>query len=298
MSTAPAPSVGLSRQYATVCRLEDFADPAFAALVSDIAPGQSAERPHRKGWEFAMGASYLQDTGMLDGTKEILDVGAGSEEIAFWLAARAASVTAVDIYGRGAFGYREAAGTMLSDPGSFAPYDYPKDRLHVRDMDARQLEFPDASFDAVVSFSSIEHFGGFDGIKASAAEIGRVLRPGGRAFLVTEVFVKRHPFDTVGVQVLARALTRGKRCADATLRHRSTEVLSAGELQRLILKPSGLQLEQPLQLAPTPATLTNVHTVQPDGTTTTQSGDAFPHVLVSNGFSTFTSVCLPLVKPG
>lgn len=282
-----------SRQYATVCRLEDFSDPEIAQLIPQIAPTQSADRPHRKGWEFAMGALYLQEHGLLDGTKDILDVGAGSEEIAFWLANRAASVTCVDIYGRGAFGSREAASTMLSDPASFAPYDYPKDRLHVKDMDARKLDFPDASFDAVVSFSSIEHFAG---IRASAAEIGRVLRPGGRAFLVTETFVKRHPVDTVGVQVLARVVTRGRRCADATLKHRSTEVLSGSELERLIVKPSGLTLEGPLQLTPTPATLTNVQTVA-NGTTTSASGEAFPHVLVSNGFSTFTSVCLPLVKP-
>lgn len=288
----------LSRQYATVCRLEDFGDPVLAPLMDDISPSKPASRPHRKAWEFAMGAAYLQETGLLDGTKDILDVGAGAEEIAFWLAARAKTVTAVDIYGRGAFGTREAKASMLEDPAALAPYDYPVDRLTVRDMDARRLEFPDASFDAVVSFSSIEHFGGFAGIKASAAEIGRVLRPGGRAFLVTETFVKRHPVDTVGVQVAARALTLGRKCPGADFKHRSTEVLSAAELQRLIVRPSGLTLEQPLQLQPTPATLTNTHTVQPDGTTTTATGDEFPHVLVSNGYSTFTSVCLPLVKPG
>ncbi|WP_354699230.1 hypothetical protein DSM112329_04940 [Paraconexibacter sp. AEG42_29] len=292
-STTPLP-----RHYAGVCRLEDFSDPELAALMDDISPEKPASRPHRKAWEFAMGASYLQATGLLDGTKEILDVGAGSEEIAFWLAARARSVTAVDIYGRGAFGTREAKASMLEDPASFAPYDYPQDRLTVRDMDARKLEFPDASFDAVVSFSSIEHFGGFAGIKASAAEIGRVLRPGGRAFLVTETFVKRHPMDTVGVQVAIRTLSLNRKCTGADFKHRSTEVLSSAELQRLIVKPSGLTLEQPLQLKPSPATLTNLHTVQPDGTTTSATGDPFPHVLVSNGYSTFTSVCLPLVKPG
>ena len=49
---------------------------------------------------------------------------------------------------------------MLTDPGTFAPYPYERERLDVRWMDARDLRFPDGSFDAVFSLSSIEHFGG------------------------------------------------------------------------------------------------------------------------------------------
>src|SRR3954470_15870854 len=184
---ALAHASGLSRQYAKVVDLRDFRDPELAALITEIAPDESAERPHRKPWEFAMGALFLRDVGRLDGDAEILDVAAGSEPILYWLANRAKRVVAVDIYGRGDFGDREAAASMLADPSAHAPYPYPEDRLEVRDMDARRLEFPDASFDAVVSFSSIEHFGAPQEIAAAAREIGRVLRPGGHAFLVTEV---------------------------------------------------------------------------------------------------------------
>lgn len=47
-------------------------------------------------------------------------------------------------------------------------------------MDAEKLEFPDASFDAVISFSAIFHFPNPD---RALAEMFRVLRPGGRLIL-------------------------------------------------------------------------------------------------------------------
>ena len=165
------------RHYAKLCELPDFEDPQLAALIGEIAPSYSASQPHRKAWEFAMGALFLSEVGRLNGDAEILDVAAGHEEIVFWLAQRARRVVATDIYGRGAFGDREAAASMLADPAAHAPYPYPNERLEVLDMDARQLAFEDESFDAVVSFSSIEHFGSPRGIAAGAREIGRVLRP-------------------------------------------------------------------------------------------------------------------------
>lgn len=89
---------GLSRHYAKFCDLPDFEDPELAALIPEIAPDRSPAQPHRKAWEFAMGALFLRDTGHLDGDAEILDVGAGHEEIVFWLAQRAGRVVATDIY--------------------------------------------------------------------------------------------------------------------------------------------------------------------------------------------------------
>jgi SAM-dependent methyltransferase len=48
--------------------------------------------------------------------------------------------------------------------------------------DARHLPFPDASFDVVFSYSVLQHFGKGDALRA-LSEIGRVLRPGGRALV-------------------------------------------------------------------------------------------------------------------
>ena len=50
--------------------------------------------------------------------------------------------------------------------------------------DVRQLPFPDVSFDAVLSNSTLDHFSGPDQAARAFAELARVLRPGGR-LLVT-----------------------------------------------------------------------------------------------------------------
>jgi SAM-dependent methyltransferase len=289
----------LTRSYAKVCDLPDFEDPELAGLIPEVMPGSSAERPHRKGWELAMGALFLRDTGRLDGSAEILDVGAGADPILFWLANRARRVVAVDIYGRGEFAGREADASMLEDPRSHSPIPYPEERLEVHDMDARRLRFPDASFDAVVSFSSIEHFGSPGDITDAAREIGRVLRPGGHALLVTELIVDHHPVDRAPVLAAIRLATLGRRCSHATLRRRGiADAFTAAELRRRIVGPSGLELMQPLQREMHPSSLANPITIDPaDGVPRSASGDPFPHIVVTAHRSTFTSVCLPLVKP-
>jgi SAM-dependent methyltransferase len=297
MAQTTAPDHTLSRSYAKVVELEDFRDPELAAMITEVAPDESAERPHRKPWEFAMGALFLRDVGRLDGDAEILDVAAGSEPILYWLANRARRVVATDIYGRGEFGDREAAASMLADPKAHAPYAYPEDRLEVRDMDARRLEFPDASFDVVVSFSSIEHFGGPSDIATAAREIGRVLRPGGHAFLVTEVFVEHHPLDRAPVLTAVRGLTLGRRCAGATPWRRPIgDCFTPRELQKRVIEPSGLTLMQPLQVTQSAASRENAHTVHPDGTVSSASGEPYPHLAIKTHLSTFSSICLPLVK--
>jgi SAM-dependent methyltransferase len=50
--------------------------------------------------------------------------------------------------------------------------------------DVRQLPFPDASFEAVLSNSTLDHFSDAEQVTRAFAELARVLRPGGR-LLVT-----------------------------------------------------------------------------------------------------------------
>lgn len=57
-----------------------------------------------------------------------------------------------------------------------------EDRLHLEVQDGRKLTFPDNRFDKVYSISVIEHIP-HDGDTDCIREIGRVLRPGGRAIL-------------------------------------------------------------------------------------------------------------------
>ena len=245
-----------------------------------------------------MGAAFLDDVGLLNGSARILDVGAGTATLLYWLAARAAKVVAVDLYGQGPFRHGEADEGMLASAAAFAPGPYPEDRLEVRWMDARALDFEDGHFDAVVSFSSIEHFGHRGDVRAAAREIGRVLRPGGWAFLVTEGFVKMGLSARAPVQFLARVATAGRRCRTATPRSRASEVLTRREASVDIISASGLELVQPFDERISPAMLANPHLLTPAGTFEPVDGTSFPHLVLGFHGSRFTSMALPLRKAG
>ena len=168
-------------------------------------------------------------------------------------------------------------------------------------MDARSLDFPDACFDVVFSLSSIEHFGARCDIVAAARELGRVLRPGGHAFLATDAFVARHPLDAAPVDLAVRLATLGRRRRQATLRRRSAlgECLKQAELRAWIVEPSGLDLMQPLALAPpSPESFDNLCRLHRDGSLEPATGEYHPHVILQAARSLFTSVALVLEKQG
>jgi SAM-dependent methyltransferase len=268
---------------------------AAAEILPERDPAAHIER---KVWEFAMLALFLEQTGHMNEDTQALAVGAGDERIVFWLANRLGRVVATDIYGQGDFAGREAAPSMLEDPAAHAPFAYREDRLEVRWMDARRLDFPDDSFDLVFSLSSFEHFGGSADVAGAAREIGRVLRPGGHAFVVTECFVSRHPLNAAPVDLAVRLLTLGQKRRRAGLRRRAVvvEVFTPGKLRRLIVEPSGLELMQPLDLTLPAPSRVNVTRTDEAGLHPA-SGDYWPHVLLQADRSLFTSVALPLRKP-
>jgi SAM-dependent methyltransferase len=286
----------LSRQYVKLCDRRDFDDPEVRAAIRDVVPGRDPEAElERKLWEYAMLVLFLRDVGALHDEARILAVGAGQEAPLFWLANRVGRVVATDIYGEGGFADREASASMLDDPAALAPYPYRENRLEVLRMDARSLDFQDQSFDAVFSLSSIEHFGDSRDIARAAAEIGRVLRPGGHAFVVTECFVgPRRPLDFALVQTGIRIATRGRRCATATPRRRSTEVFTARELQTRIVGPSGLRLMQPLDRDLSPETFDNVTHLGGDGVPGRPEAPTYPHILMKAYGAPWTSASLAL----
>ena len=147
--------------------------------MDGIVPGSSA-RPHRKAWEFAMGVMALEEGGVLHEDAFGLSVGAGHEPVLYYLTNRCRWLFATDLYGAGSFVRRESADAMLVDPDLFAPYPYRRRRLTVAYMDALDLRFEDASFDFVVSFGSIEHFGGVPGAAARAGRGGAGAEAGRR----------------------------------------------------------------------------------------------------------------------
>jgi SAM-dependent methyltransferase len=293
-------SGALTRRYAKLCDVADFDDERLLAAIAEILPERDP-RAHveRKVWELAMLALFLADAGRLGEETEALAIGAGDERIVFWLANRLGRVVATDVYGEGDFAEREARPSMLADPAAHAPFPYREDRLEVRWMDARALDFPDASFDVCFSLSSIEHFGSPAEIARSAREMGRVLRPGGHAFVVTECFVRRHPLNAAPVDLAVRLATLGTRRRRATLRRRGVvdQVFTPRELLTRIVRPSGLELMQPLDLTLSPAAWDNLTRIHPGGRLEPRSGERYPHVLLQADRSVFTSVCLPLRKP-
>lgn len=295
-------TTALSRHYCKLCDVADFDDPALrsAAAAIDGHPVFDAPRlVERKQWERAMLATFLGEHGRLDARSTVLAIGAGSEPTLFWLANRAGRVVATDIYGAGKFAALEATESMLTNPGAFAPVAYAEDRLEVRHMDARHLDFADATFDIVYSLSSIEHFGSPADIAASAAEMARVLKPGGVAVVVTECLLRLHPADRAPAELAIRLATLGRRRSGATLRRRVAlaEAFTPAELQRSIVGPSGLRLLQPLDLGLSAGSWDNLTTVLPGGRLEPASGQVHPHVLLRVSRSVFTSVFLPLEKP-
>jgi SAM-dependent methyltransferase len=298
VSTVDEAAPGLRRQYVKLCEREDFDDPEFKAILAEIVPNLSPEHEvHRKHWEFAMLALYLRDVGLLRDDVRGLAVAAGHEQMLFWLANRIGRMVATDIYGQGSFGDREAPASMVTDPASFAPYDYRRDHLEVLDMNALDLRFPDESFDFVYSLSSIEHFGGTRGAARSAREMARVLKPGGHAIVMTECFTATHPLDMAPVQFGIRLATLGRRCANATPTRRATEVFTPQELERSIVAASGLRLVQPLDRSVSSVSFENLAHPTADGGVETESGDVFPHIVLKAFGAPWTSVCLAMEKP-
>ena len=289
--------MSLSRQYAKLCDIRDFEDPDVLRVLREILPERDPlTHIERKVWEFAMLALFLEETGRLHDGTSVLAIGAGDERMVFWLANRVGRVVATDIYGEGDFSHREALPSMLDDPAAHAPFPYREDRLEVRWMDARRLEFPDETFDVTFSLSSIEHFGGPREIAESAREMGRVLKPGGHACVVTECFVKLHPLETALADSAVRALTLNAKRKGATPRRRLREGFTARELRTRIIGPSGLELMQPLDLSLSPESWDNLTVSGKDASLQPASGQYYPHILLKAGGSVFTSVCLPLHK--
>ncbi len=289
----------LSRQYAKLCDVADFVDPELCAVVAEIEGRPSPDTLfERKQWERGMLALFLAESGRLGDGASVLAVGAGSEPVLFWLANRAGSVVATDIYGEGKFSGLEARESMLQNPAAFSPVAYRQDRLVVRRMDARHLDVADASFDVVYSLSSIEHFGSPREIARSAAEMGRVLKPGGVAVVVTECLVRLHATDRAPAEFALRLATLGRRRRAATPRRRVAlgEAFTPRELVSRIVRPSGLRLVQPLDLTLSEESWGNLTVVHPGGRLEPATGRVHPHLLLKIRRSVFTSVCLVLVK--
>lgn len=190
-----------------VCNLEDFENPeltgwlrtVFAYECERFGPTFPCGREYRKYWEMAMSARAMHCAGVLHERAQVLGVGAGNEPTIFWLTDRVGRVFATDLYADAGPWSVFAHPTMLTEPGRHAPYPWNPRRLVVQHMNALDLQYEDATFDAIFSSSSIEHFGTYDDVCRSAQEMYRVLKPGGLLTLSTEFRVAGPPPGVPGV---------------------------------------------------------------------------------------------------
>ena len=138
--------------------------------------------------------SYLYSTGpgkrsiwteILDalallGDEQVLDVGCGRGAVLMLAAHRVPSGKAVGI---DIWRQRDQNGNRQITEHN-AVVEGVHDRVEVLDGDARELPFPDSSFDLVVSNLTLHNIGNTDERKVALREAVRVLRPGGRLRIV------------------------------------------------------------------------------------------------------------------
>jgi SAM-dependent methyltransferase len=150
---------------------------------------------HRKPYEFTQLLFGCRRLGMLREDASFISIGAGHEQVLYWLANHVQRVVATDLY-EGAWQgelAKEGDPVVLEDPDQYAPFPYRRDHLAFMKMDGRQLDFPDGAFDVSYSLSSIEHFGGYEGARQTIREMARVLKPGGILALATEYVISGPP---------------------------------------------------------------------------------------------------------
>ncbi len=175
---------------------DDYINKVGWEMKTSIVNSRKQGLIHRKDWEWALGVMAMERFGKLKKDNVAIGIGAGREEILFYLANKVSRVYATDLYdGKG---WKNFAPTdFLRDPKKYAPFPYDEDALTVLRMDGSKLDFPDETFDIAFSFSSIEHFGGenHSGALKAMREIERVLKPGGIAIITTEYILndKEHP---------------------------------------------------------------------------------------------------------
>jgi SAM-dependent methyltransferase len=271
------------------CEAEDFRDPELLAVIRDMYPAEAAAlgpswpagREMRKQWEVAMAVLAMRTHGVLHGDAAVLGVGAGKEQTVFYLTNYVRWVFATDMYAAPGLWRRTAPPEMLVDPVRAATLPFNPRRLVTQHMDGRDLRYEEATFDAIFSSSSIEHFGSWDAVVEASREMGRVLKPGGLLTLSTEL----------------RLAGPGKGPTTTVL------TFSPEEICRLVIAPSGLRpIDDPaFEVSQATRDVVVGERELRANTALAEEGKetrwkTFPHIVLESGGYRWTSMHLALTK--
>jgi SAM-dependent methyltransferase len=134
---------------------------------------------------YSLAGKYRQRDRMLAalewrGDERVLDVGSGRGLLAIGAARRGlgVQVVGIDLWSAKDLSSNSAAAARRN-----AELEEVAERVEIRDGDARQLDFPDASFDVVLSNLCLHNIAGAADRARACREIARVLRPGGVALV-------------------------------------------------------------------------------------------------------------------
>ncbi|MFN7985559.1 MAG: DUF4214 domain-containing protein [Vicinamibacterales bacterium] len=162
--------------------------------------GLSADRllMHRKPYEFTQMLYGCKRLGMLREDASFISIGAGHEQVLYWLANHVRRVVATDMYEGTWQGElaKEGDPVVLDDPDKYAPFPYRRDHLEFAKMDGPAVELPRRHLRRqLLAVVHQAHFGGFDGACKTMREIARVLKPGGVLALATEYVLSGPPHE-------------------------------------------------------------------------------------------------------
>ena len=172
--------------------IEDFASPALRPHLERIAYDESvrfglpepAITPDARQWAGAMALKALTDNGAAAPGKFVAGLGAGTDTLGFVLAADGAVVFACDTYLELTPRSDVAPASMMARPTQFSVVDYPRGHVIPVHSDPRRLELPSDFFDGVYCDDPFASLESMEAVEAAAAEVGRILKPGGVASIV------------------------------------------------------------------------------------------------------------------
>ena len=171
------------------------------------------------------------------GRERVLDVGCGRGLLLIGAAKRlggGGSAAGIDLWQQ-----QDLSGNRPEAPLENARLEGVADRVEVRTADMREIPFPDASFDTILSLNAIHNIYSAPGRDAAVAEIARVLKPGG-VVLISDI---RH------IRQYAAALRAGG-CSDVARARSDVGMIVVMIITFSLVRPGALIARKQAQSAP------------------------------------------------